>query len=209
MVIDTVADRFNNRMATLSGTGKQNASVTPYLPPGGIPLMQGPLTTVTTTEEKQQHYLLAEVEEKLADLRKEEDYETTKILLFVWCVLSGIGGAFLVLYAMGLTVLFASTKPSGIKAWSVFSVGLCLMLPCLVWFKYVYLPTAEQKEFRRFMHAKRRERIDEQARVVKETLRLAKIEDAKKEAAKQRMLNDELQDDDRRRSSTNRKSFGK
>lgn len=34
------------------------------------------------------------------------------------------------------------------------------------------------------MHAKRRERVDEQARVTKENLRLARIEDAKREAAK-------------------------
>jgi hypothetical protein len=61
------------------------------------------------------------------------------------------------------------------------------MLPCLVWFKFVFLPNKEQRENRRLMHAKRRERVDEQARVVKEKLRLAKIEDEKKEAARRAM----------------------
>jgi len=68
--------------------------------------------------------------------------------------------------------------------WTALSFGGCCLLPCLVWFKYVFLPNKAQKDSRRLMHAKRRERVDEQARVVKETLRLAKLEDEKKEEAR-------------------------
>lgn len=68
--------------------------------------------------------------------------------------------------------------------WSALSCGSICMLPCLVWFKYVFLPNKQQRDSRRLMHAKRRERVDEQARVVKEKLRLAKIDDEKKEAAR-------------------------
>ena len=83
--------------------------------------------------------------------------------------------------------------------------GVC-MLPCLVWFKYVYLPDEETRNYRKLMHAKRRERTDEQARVVKETLRLAKIEDEKREEAK-RKLQDAQEDEENNRRSTNRKSI--
>ena len=86
---------------------KDGAAVTPFLPPGGVPLMTGSLETGETTFQKQQHYLLQEVEEKLNDIVTEQDYEQKKIILFIWCTLSGLGGAFLVMYALGLTVLFA------------------------------------------------------------------------------------------------------
>ena len=57
------------------------------------------------------------------------------------------------------------------------------MIPFAVWFKLLYFPNRQEREARSRMHAKRRERIDEQARVTRENLRLAKIEDEKREAA--------------------------
>ena len=63
--------------------------------------------------------------------------------------------------------------------------GVCCLTPCLVWFKYVWLPNKENREFRKEMHRKRRERVDEAARVIKETLRLAKEEDARRAKAAQ------------------------
>ena len=78
----------------------QKNQVVPYLPKGGI---EG---TTEALEPKQQHYLLDEVAEKTEDLSYEANYEQTKFSLFIWCTLSGIVGAFLVMFAMGLTELF-------------------------------------------------------------------------------------------------------
>ena len=69
--------------------------------------MTGSLEAGETTLDKQKHYLLQEVEEKLDDILREQQYEASKTVLFFWCTLSGIGGAFLLMYALGLTVLFA------------------------------------------------------------------------------------------------------
>jgi hypothetical protein len=86
---------------------KNSASISPYLPPGGVPLMTGPLEGADSTLEKQQHYLLDEIREKLGELEYEQEYEDIKIKLFIWCTLSGVAGGFLVMYALGATDLFA------------------------------------------------------------------------------------------------------
>ena len=65
------------------------------------------------------------------------------------------------------------------------SFGVCCLTPCLFWFKFVWLPNKQDREFRKEMHRKRRERVDEAARVIKETLRLAKEEDARRAKAAQ------------------------
>ena len=72
-----------------------------------IPLMTGPVETVTTTVEKQQHYLLNEVEEKLKDLEHDEQYELSKTRMALICLLSSIAAIMLIFFATGFTVLFA------------------------------------------------------------------------------------------------------
>jgi len=94
----------------MASPNKNSAAITPYLPPGGVPLMEGPLEGADSTLEKQQHYLLDEIEEKLGDIEYEQDYENIKIKLFNWCILSGIAGALLVMYAIGATDLFAVSE---------------------------------------------------------------------------------------------------
>ncbi len=64
------------------------------------------------------------------------------------------------------------------------AVSGVLFIPFLTWFKIIFLPNKEESDRRKRMHQKRRERVDEQARVAKENLRLARIEDAKREAAR-------------------------
>ena len=69
--------------------------------------MTGSLDTTTSTKAKQQHYLLDEVDQKLNDLERDEDYEMKKTKLFIWCILSAAAGILLIMYALGLTVIFA------------------------------------------------------------------------------------------------------
>jgi len=66
----------------------------------------------------------------------------------------------------------------------VFACSGFLFLPFLYWIMFLCFPSAEEGERRKYMHAKRRERVDEQARVTKDNLRVARIEDAKREAAR-------------------------
>ena len=71
-----------------------------------MPLMTGPLTTTTSTEQKEQHYLLNEVEQKLEDLRQEETYELRKSRVAIFCLLTSIAAILLLFFALGFTVLF-------------------------------------------------------------------------------------------------------
>lgn len=61
--------------------------------------------------------------------------------------------------------------------------GACCMTPCLIWFKFVFCPTRQQREERREMHRRRRDRVDEQARVTREKVKLARLEDERRRKA--------------------------
>lgn len=71
-----------------------------------MPLMTGPLVTTTTTANKEQHYLLNEVEQKLEDLRQEEAYELRKSRIAIFCLLTSIAAILLLFFGLGYTVLF-------------------------------------------------------------------------------------------------------
>ncbi len=75
----------------------------------------------------------------------------------------------------------------------MWAIGCLLFVPFLMWVKFLYFPNKEEKKRRDYMHSKRRERTDEQARVTRENLRLARIEDEKRAAAKK--VSDLLIDD--------------
>ena len=72
--------------------------------------MTGSLETTSSTKKKEQHYLLDEVDQKLSDLERDEDYEMKKTRLFVWCTLSAAAGILLIMYSLGLTVVFAVSQ---------------------------------------------------------------------------------------------------
>lgn len=93
--------------------------------------MEGPLEGATSTLEKQQHYLLEEIEEKLGDIEYEQEYEDVKILLFIWCTLSGVAGGFLVMYALGATDLFAVSSTRYVNK------NLCMFLTSLSCVVYI------------------------------------------------------------------------
>lgn len=71
------------------------------------PLMTGPVDTVVTSNEKNVHWVLQQLENTRQDLLVDEAHELRKIIHFLIALLCAVCGTILTLYGLGATVIFA------------------------------------------------------------------------------------------------------
>jgi hypothetical protein len=132
------------------------AKVHPYDLPTGEQLMSTPIVSGgLTRREKEIEFLQTNIQNRLTSLEEDESFETYKVFLFMFGVLSACVGVTLILFGLHLTPIFEKFQDDNIPA-LVF--GGIFLIPLFLWFVFMFLPGRKERFKRKRIHRARRER---------------------------------------------------